>query len=98
MPIGGRSERCCPPQPKRYIYSADPSSSCQHLASRRYTEVMCTVLPALPAIVFVGALIASTTSCMRTVNMSDPALEPFASMYAVDRSQFGFTPVPKTGH
>jgi hypothetical protein len=26
-----------------------------------------------------------------------PALEPFASMYAVDRSQYGFTPIPKAG-
>jgi hypothetical protein len=34
---------------------------------------------------------------MRTVNISDPALKPFDSMYSVDRSQWGFTPIPKTG-
>jgi len=34
---------------------------------------------------------------MQTVNLGDPALEPFASMYSVERSQYGFTPIPKTG-
>src|SRR6266567_8444611 len=47
----------------------------------------------------VGLLLALTTSCMRMqrVNMGDPALEPFDSMYSVDRRQWGFTPIPKTG-
>jgi DNA repair protein RadC len=35
----------------------------------------------------VSVVLVSTTSCMRTVNMGDPALKPFASMYSVDRSQ-----------
>jgi hypothetical protein len=34
---------------------------------------------------------------MRTVQMSDPALKPFASMYSVDRAQYGFTPLPNSG-
>jgi hypothetical protein len=34
---------------------------------------------------------------MRTVDIGDPALRPFASMYSVDRNQYGFTPVPRTG-
>ena len=42
-------------------------------------------------------LLALTTSCMRTVQMSNPALKPFASMYSVDRAQYGFTPLPKSG-
>lgn len=29
--------------------------------------------------------------------MGDPALASFSSMYTVDRSQYGFTPLPKTG-
>jgi hypothetical protein len=34
---------------------------------------------------------------MRTVNMGDPGLKQFASMYAVDRAQYGFTPLPAKG-
>jgi hypothetical protein len=34
---------------------------------------------------------------LKTVNIGDPALAPFSSMYSVDRSQYGFTPIPKTG-
>jgi len=34
---------------------------------------------------------------MRTVNMGDPALKPFATMYSVDRNQYGFTPLPTIG-
>jgi hypothetical protein len=37
------------------------------------------------------------TSCMRTVKTGDPALKPFATMYSVDRSQFGLTPLPQAG-
>jgi hypothetical protein len=37
-------------------------------------------------LVIAGALLALTTSCMRTVQMSDPALKPFASMFSVDRA------------
>ena len=44
----------------------------------------------------VSTLLMFTTSCMRTVKMGDPALKPFASMYSVDRSQYGFTPLPKS--
>ena len=29
--------------------------------------------------------------------MGDLVLEPFASMYAVDRSQYGFSPIPNAG-
>jgi hypothetical protein len=35
--------------------------------------------------------------CMRTVNIGDAALKPYAAMYSVDRAQFGFTPLPATG-
>jgi hypothetical protein len=49
------------------------------------------------ALVMAGALLALSTSCMRTVQMGDPALQPFASMYSVDRAQYGFTPQPDTG-
>jgi hypothetical protein len=35
--------------------------------------------------------------CMRTVQIGDQALKPFASMYSVDRAQYGFTPLPKDG-
>jgi hypothetical protein len=49
------------------------------------------------ALVITGALLALTTSCVRTVQMSDPALKPFASMYAVDRAQYGFSPLPGSG-
>jgi hypothetical protein len=48
-------------------------------------------------LVMAGALLALTTSCMRTVQMGDPALKPFASMYSVDRAQYGFTPLPTSG-
>ena len=48
-------------------------------------------------IFLVSVVLALTTSCMRTVNLGDPALTPFASMYSVVRSQYGFTPIPKTG-
>ena len=53
----------------------------------------------IPRTAVVGLVLAVATSCMRmrTVNMGDPALEPFASMYSVDRSQYGFTPIPKSG-
>ncbi len=37
------------------------------------------------------------TACMRTVNIGDPALKPYASMYSVDRAQYGFTPLPEFG-
>lgn len=47
---------------------------------------------------FVGiSTLLTLASCMRTAKIGDPALEPFASMYNVDRSQYGFTPLPKTG-
>jgi hypothetical protein len=46
---------------------------------------------------FVSVVLALTTSCMRTMNLGDPALKPFASMYSVDRSQYGFTPIPNNG-
>jgi hypothetical protein len=42
-------------------------------------------------------LLAMTTGCMKTVSMGDPALKPFESMYSVDRSQYGFSPLPRTG-
>jgi hypothetical protein len=29
--------------------------------------------------------------------MGDPALRPYASMYSVDRRQYGFTPIPSAG-
>jgi len=35
--------------------------------------------------------------CMRTVQMGDSALKPFASMYSVDRAQYGFSPLPTSG-
>ena len=39
-----------------------------------------------------------TAGCKRPpVSMDDPSLTPFASMYSVDRGQYGFTPLPKTG-
>jgi hypothetical protein len=49
------------------------------------------------ALVIAGVLLALTTSCMRTVQMSDPALKPFADMYSVDRAQYGFSPLPSSG-
>src|SRR5271154_3961556 len=42
-------------------------------------------------------LLAMTTGCMKTVSMGDPALKPFESMYSVDRSQYGFSPLPRAG-
>jgi hypothetical protein len=39
----------------------------------------------------------SIASCMRTVRIGDPALKPFDSMYSIDRAQYGFTALPKTG-
>ena len=48
-------------------------------------------------LVIAGAILALTTSCMRTVQMGDSALKPFASMYSVDRAGYGFTPLPKSG-
>jgi hypothetical protein len=44
-----------------------------------------------------ATLLLFTTGCMRTVNMSDQALKPFAGMYAVERSKYGFTPIPTAG-
>jgi hypothetical protein len=51
----------------------------------------------VPTIVVTTFLLTVATGCVRTVKMDDPALKPFASMYAVDRSQYGFTPLPKSG-
>ncbi len=42
-------------------------------------------------------LLPLLAGCMRTVQMGDPALKPFESMYAVNRAQYGFTPLPKDG-
>ncbi len=39
-------------------------------------------------------LTGSTLSCRRFVGMDDPSLEPFRSMHAVDRSQYGMTALP----
>src|SRR6266566_363044 len=52
-----------------------------------------------PTTTTVILLLVLASGCMRmqTVNLGDPALEPFASMYSVERSQYGFTPIPKTG-
>jgi hypothetical protein len=47
--------------------------------------------------VIICSYLALTASCMRTVQMNDPALKPFASMYSVDRAQYGFTPLPNSG-
>jgi hypothetical protein len=47
--------------------------------------------------VIAGALLALTAGCMRTVQMSDPALKPFARMYSVERAQYGFSPLPSSG-
>jgi len=42
-------------------------------------------------------LLVLTTGCKRTLNLGDPSLKRFASMYSVDRSRYGLTPIPKTG-
>jgi len=34
---------------------------------------------------------------MRDVQIGDAALKPFDHMYSVDRAQYGFTPLPKSG-
>jgi hypothetical protein len=34
---------------------------------------------------------------MRNVQIGDAALKPFESMYSIDRSQYGFTPLPRSG-
>ncbi len=54
-------------------------------------------LTAGAGLVIVGTLLAFTASCMRTVQIGDPALKPFASMYSVDRAQYGFSPLPNGG-
>src|SRR5258708_27139238 len=54
-------------------------------------------LTAGAGLVIVGTLLAFTASCMRTVQIGDPALKPFASMYSVDRPQYGFSPLPNGG-
>jgi hypothetical protein len=48
------------------------------------------------AMIGIGKLL-TLASCMRMAKIGDAALEPFAGMYSVDRSQYGFTPLPKTG-
>jgi hypothetical protein len=48
-------------------------------------------------VLFLSVLATLLTSCLKTVNIGDPALAPFSSMYSVDRSQYGFTPIPKAG-
>lgn len=35
--------------------------------------------------------------CMERADLRDPALRPFADMYAVDRNALGLTPVPRAG-
>jgi hypothetical protein len=50
-----------------------------------------------PLIFVLTMFLVLSTSCMRTVKMGDPALKPFASMYAVDRAAYGFTPLPTNG-
>lgn len=34
---------------------------------------------------------------MRQMQIGDPALKPFEGMYSIDRAQYGFTPLPKSG-
>ncbi len=44
------------------------------------------------------ALLVSLVGCsMRSARIGDAALNPFESMYSVDRGQYGLTPLPKTG-
>jgi hypothetical protein len=47
--------------------------------------------------IVVMGLLVSLSGCMRSVQIGDPALKPYDSMYSVDRTQNGFTPLPKTG-
>jgi hypothetical protein len=63
---------------------------------RMMHSVRTKVLRTKTGIVGISAVL-TLAGCMKTVKMSDPALEPFASMYSVDRSQYGFTPLSKTG-
>jgi len=42
-------------------------------------------------------LLISVTGCMRRTQIGDPALQPFESMYSIDRAKYGFTPLPKSG-
>jgi hypothetical protein len=43
------------------------------------------------------ALLGSLAGCMRSARIGDDALKPFQSMYSIDRSQYGLTPLPGTG-
>jgi hypothetical protein len=57
---------------------------------------MASVLPAIVVLCNI-LLLAATGSCMRDVQIGDAAMKPFDRMYSVDRAQYGFTPLPKTG-
>ena len=43
------------------------------------------------------ASIGLMVSCMRSAKLGDTALRPFDSMYSIDRTKYGFTPLPKNG-